>query len=105
VTWQFRENEWIHPFVQAGVTADFDRVTVRTWEQFFYGARDPGVPLQQLQEARVEGPTVTRDVRAAVGGGAKLYFNARAFVRTDGRWTFDRTRHNIALRLGVGIDF
>jgi hypothetical protein len=40
-----------------------------------------------------------------LGGGAKLYFNERAFVRTDARWSFDRQRQNLAMRLGLGIDF
>ena len=105
VTWQFRRNEWVHPFVQAGVSADFDRATVHTWEQFSYGARPPGAPPERIVEERFEGPTTTRSVRAVLGGGAKLYFNERAFVRTDARWSFDRQRQNLAMRLGLGIDF
>ena len=105
VTWQFRNNEWVHPFVQAGIAADFDRLTVRTWEQFFYGTRQPGAPPERIVEEHIEGPTTSRKLRAVLGGGAKVYFNERGFVRSDARWSFDRDRHNLALRVGVGIDF
>ena len=105
VTWQFRNNEWVHPFVQAGVSGDFDRVTVRTWEQIFYGDLRGGVPPVRVAEERADGPTTTTTVRALLGGGAKVYWTPKAFVRSDARWTFDRERHNIALRLGVGVDF
>jgi opacity protein-like surface antigen len=105
LTWQFRENEWVHPFVQAGIATDFDRVTVRTWEQFFHGTPRPGATPERLAEEHIEGPTTTRHVRAIVGGGAKLYVSEAAFVRTDGRWSFDPEQHNLAFRLGFGVDF
>jgi hypothetical protein len=104
LTWQFRDNEWAHPFVQAGVSADVDRVTVRTWEDFLFDT-PPGAPPQRVIEERVAGPATTREIRGVVGGGAKVYVTPRVFVRPDGRWTFGRERHNVALRLGVGVDF
>jgi hypothetical protein len=102
VTWQFGRNEWVHPFVHAGVSTDFDHVTTRTWEQLFVG--NPGVPPQRVIEERRERSTTTH-VRALLGGGAKVYFTPRGFVRTDARWTFDANRHNVAMRIGVGLDF
>jgi hypothetical protein len=103
VTYQFRDNEWVHPFVQAGLSTDFDRVTVRTWEQFSFGR--PGVPPERVVEERVEGPTTTRQLRGIVGGGAKVYVTERSFVRTDARWSFDRRQHHLAFRVGFGVDF
>lgn len=105
LTWQFRDNEWVHPFVQAGLVSDFDRVTVRTWEQFTYGTPEVGGPPRRAIAERIDGPTTTRAVRALVGGGAKFYLTPEAFVRADGRWWFDRDRQNVVARLGVGIDF
>ena len=105
LTWQFGENEWVHPFVQAGVSADFDRVTVRTWEQVFAGDPIRGTGPRVLAEERVDGPTTHRAVRGAIGGGAKVYVSERAFFRTDGRLTFDRDHQNVVFRLGFGIDF
>jgi hypothetical protein len=104
MVWQFADNAWVHPFLQAGVSTDFDRVTVRTWEQRVYGDPRAGTPSLRVSEDRIEGPATTRAVRALLGGGAKFYVTENAFVRTDARWTFDRARHNLAFRIGFGID-
>jgi hypothetical protein len=105
VTWQFGHNEWIHPFVQAGVSTDFDRETVRTWEQFLGGTPRSGSPPERIVQEHVEGTTTTRRLRGLLGAGAKVYMTERAFVRTDARWSFDRQRHNLAVRIGAGVDF
>ena len=102
--WQFRDNEWVHPFVEAGLSADFDHMVVRTPEQFFPGDPRGGSSPLRLAEARIEESTATR-MRGVIGGGAKAYFSERAFVRTDVRVTFDQHRLNLAFRGGVGIDF
>ena len=102
--WQFRSNEWVHPFAQAGLTTDFDHVSIRTWDQFFNSDPRSGVVSLRVGEERIE-QTTTAHVRGVVGGGAKIYFTERAFVRTDGRWTFDARRQNLVMRAGVGIDF
>ena len=104
LTYQFGRNDWVHPFVQAGATLDFDHIRVRTWEQFVYSDSRGGTIPRRVIEERTEEDT-TRHVRGLVGAGAKVYFTERGFVRTDARWTFDRTRRNLAVRVGLGIDF
>ena len=99
VIWQFRDNEWVHPFLQAGVSADFDRIISRTWEPFDYGNPLPGVAQLRMEEATY------RRVRAVLGGGAKIYVSERAFVRTDGRFIVGRDRQHIVGRIGFGVDF
>ena len=102
--WQFRDNEWVHPFLEAGLSADFDRLVVRTPEQVFPGDPRSGSTPVRVGETSTEESTTTR-ARGVIGGGAKAYFNERAFVRTDFRLTFDQHRLNVAFRGGVGIDF
>ena len=104
VVWQFRDNEWVHPFVQAGVSTDFDRVTVRTWEPVLISPYPGAPPIREVTE-RIDGPATTRELRGLLGGGAKVYLTQRLFIRSDGRWTFGRQRHNVAFRLGAGVDF
>ena len=99
LTWQFHDNEWVHPFLQAGVSADLERVITHTWEPFDYNN-----PLFRVPQQRVEEATYRR-TRAVVGGGAKVYVSERAFVRTDGRFIFDRERQDIVGRIGFGVDF
>lgn len=103
LNWQFRDNDWIHPFVQAGIILEADQVVLYTPEQYFHGDPRAGPPGRLITRGSTETFKTWR-TRPVVGGGAKLYFNERAFVRTDGRLTMDRGL-NLALRLGVGIDF
>jgi opacity protein-like surface antigen len=105
-SWQFFDNEWVHPFVQAGVGAVFERVRWRTWGQSIY-VGDPRFPGSQVTVAqdRVEGPETTTIAHALVGAGAKFYVADNAFVRTDGRGGISGKRHHVSLRVGFGLDF
>jgi hypothetical protein len=102
VSWQFRDNEWVHPFVHAGVSVDWDDAVVLVPPQFYYG--DPRRPAVPITDGYTEQRTTTH-LRGVVGGGAKVYFTERAFVRTDGRVAWGRDRQTLVLRAGVGIDF
>jgi hypothetical protein len=106
VTWQFFENQWAHPFVQAGVAAEFDRRVVNTWAQQFYSG-DPrqGGTVINVAERRIEGPDTTTAARAVVGGGVKMYVSPRLFVRTDGRAALSPRRQHVSFRIGFGADF
>lgn len=103
VGWQFRDNEWVHPFVEAGVSADVDRIHIHTPEQFYYGDSHGGPP-PRIAEASDERST-TIGASAVFGGGAKVYFSDRGFVRTDARLTVAPGRHNLMFRGGLGFDF
>ena len=106
VIWQFLENEWVHPFLLAGVSADFERVRSRTLPQTFY-VGDPRLPGSRvvLAQERNEGPETTLTVRPLLGAGAKFYATPRVFLRTDGRVGSNGKTHHVALRLGLGVDF
>ena len=100
--WQFGNNEWVHPFVLAGVSADWDDARVFVPEQSYRG--DSRVPATPVTDSRTEART-TQHLRGVFGGGAKLYFTERAFVRTDGRLTWSPDRQTLTFRAGIGIDF
>jgi hypothetical protein len=105
VTYQFFENEWIHPFVHAGAALDINRERTHTWAQSFYSGdpRQPGSQVVFPEEARAE--TTTASASGIAGGGAKFYFTERAFVRADGRFAIGARRQHLALRLGIGVDW
>lgn len=105
LTWQFRDNEWVHPFVQAGVSTDFERRSVRTWEQIVYPGDSRGRPPVLVGGDGGEGATTEAHLRLLIGGGAKLYVSPRAFIRTDARVTVGRGRQIVALRAAIGVDF
>ncbi len=106
VTWQFFENQWIHPFVQAGVAAEFDRRLVNTWAQDYYSGdpRQGGIVIP-IAEETAQGRDITSAARAVIGGGAKLYVSPRLFVRTEGRATIGHRRQHVSFRVGFGVDF
>ena len=100
--WQFGDNEWVHPFVLAGVSADWDDADVYVPPQSYRS--DPRVTAIPITDGRSESRT-TQHVRGVFGGGAKLYFTERAFVRSDARLTWSPSRQSLVVRAGVGIDF
>ena len=105
-TWQFFDNEWVHPFLTAGVSADFDRRSLHVWQQTYYTG-DPRLPGNQIliaPESR-EGPTTTTATRGLIGGGAKFYVTERAFIRAEGRLTVGAKQQSVAFRAGIGMDF
>jgi hypothetical protein len=105
VAYQFFENQWVHPFVFAGVAADFDRVRSET-ERQLYAVGDPRLthPVVLTDEIH-QGPETTTHARMVFGGGGKFFTTQRVFVRADGRYVAGEGSHHLALRIGVGFDF
>src|SRR5262245_56159776 len=106
LTYQFFENEWVHPFVQVGAVMDVERVRTHTWAQSFFTGdlRVPGSQVVVSQEVRT-GPVTNVYGRAVVGGGAKFYASPRVFIRSEGRFAAGAGGQHLVLRAGVGVDF
>jgi hypothetical protein len=98
LTLQAGRNWWVHPFIQGGVSVDWDRVRTTAFP-ILIGAT-PVFPPQP----EVEGETrqVTRGV---VAGGAKFYMSERSFFRADVRTSFGGGATHVQFRTGFGIDF
>jgi Outer membrane protein beta-barrel domain len=107
LVWQFFDNQWVHPFVMAGATLDFDRERVHIFRQSFYEG-DPRVRGNEVvvTEDRFEDAGTTERVRALLGGGLKLYLLPNAFFRTDMRIGMSAASGgHVAFRFGFGADF
>lgn len=106
LTWQFLENQWVHPFVSAGVSVDLDRTRVHTWPQSYYPGH-PFLPGPRIPSAeQIEDVGTTARVRGLIGAGAKLYVTPRAFFRTEARVGVGAERSgHVAFRVGFGFDF
>jgi hypothetical protein len=107
LVWQFFDNQWVHPFVMAGVSIDFDRVTVYRWPQSYYvgDPRDVGSQSVVAPGGDEDLGTVTTG-RGLIGGGAKFYVSPRAFFRADTRIAIaSGPSGHVALRFGFGVDF
>jgi hypothetical protein len=101
--YQFRNNEWFHPFAAAGL--EFVRERTTRQDEPVY-AFDPAtrqtiiVRPGRTQSARAEWKTL-----GAVAGGFKWYFTRRGFFSSEARVTFDRRPDEVILRMGAGVDF
>jgi hypothetical protein len=105
LTWQFGDNDWVHPFVRAGVSADFEREHTRTWDQVIYSTGPGGVSVPNRVAGPEAGSRTTTTARVTAGGGAKFYVSPRVFVRSEGMLAWGRARQNLTLRVGLGLDF
>jgi outer membrane protein with beta-barrel domain len=95
-SWQFLRNQWVHPFVAAGVDASHARV-VR--ELHTFEPANGGLP----QIARLEDERWHAGVHGAAG--VKVYFTTRSFVRFDGSVAFGQDGQHVLWRVGLGRDF
>jgi len=102
VTWQFRENAFMHPYVSAGAKVGFlreDRFRQRRTDILPGGRGTYEVP--GLDEQRM-----TVVARPFVAGGFKSYLSRTTFVRSEVRVAFaeDGVRQ-FSLGIGFGVDF
>jgi len=100
VTWQFRENSFLHPYVSGGVKVGLlHEHRVRTPDAFRFGGQAQVAP--PLDER-----TTTVLARPFIAGGFKSYLSRSAFVRTEGRVGLGSTEpRQVSLLAGVGFDF
>ena len=100
VTWQFRENSFMHPYVSGGV-----KVSLLEEHSFRGAATQRSGPISYQVPGLDERRTLVF-ARPFVAGGFKSYINRSVFVRTEGRMAFaqDGVRQVSAV-IGVGIDF
>jgi hypothetical protein len=107
LVWQFFDNQWVHPFVLAGVTFDFERRRIHTWPQVFFRGDPPYSGSEVLVATdRIDDLGTDVFVRGLVGAGAKIYASPRAFFRADSRVAVGSgASGHVAFRLGFGVDF
>lgn len=102
VTWQFRENSLMHPFVSGGVKVGMLQEhrfrESGTYRSGSGSASDTVTPL--------EGQRTKVSARPFVAAGFKSYLSRSVFVRTEGRLAFasDGVRQMTA-GVGLGFDF
>jgi hypothetical protein len=101
-TYQFRHNEWVHPFIGAGLDLDWERRTVDGSIQVIDTRGDQPIyfnePLPPETHRRVF-------ARAMAIAGFKAYVARNAFLRTDLRASVTDGLDQVAWRFGFGWDF
>jgi opacity protein-like surface antigen len=102
--YQFRRNEWAHPFVGAGVDAVWDRVETQADSVYVF---DPVTRQQSLIRPRMEaGERTSLSGRGVLTGGVKAYMARKAFAVAELRVSIGRRRtEDVQWRFGLGVDF
>jgi hypothetical protein len=100
ITWQFRENTFMHPYVSGGVNIGIlQQHRVRSPDLSRFGG--PGFVGPPLDER-----TTTVRGRPFLAGGFKSYFSRSAFVRSEARVALASTGiRQVSIGAGVGFDF
>ena len=102
--YQFRRNEWVHPFVGVGVDFVRERVTRRDEAVFGY---DPVTRQSRLiRDAVQHGTHDDNTARAVLTAGVKAYVSRKVFALTDLRVSIgSRRTEDVQWRFGLGADF
>jgi hypothetical protein len=102
--YQFLDNQWVHPFVGAGLEVARERHVAESLPSSIERFPTTALPLTLRPIPAID--NVSYSMRPLVTGGFKFYVSQRAFVRTEVRTSFSTDRPlAIQWRGGVGIDF
>jgi len=102
--YQFRRNEWAHPYVGAGIDAVWDRVETQADPVYVF---DPVTRQQRLIQPRTDANQRTSlSGRGVLTGGVKAYMARKAFAVTELRVSIgSRRTEDVQWRFGLGVDF
>jgi hypothetical protein len=102
--YQFRRNEWVHPFVGAGLDIVREQSSGRDDPIFWY---DPIARQSRLARDSVRyGAQSEIAARAVLTAGVKAYFSRKVFALTDLRVAVSSHRaEDTQWRFGLGADF
>lgn len=105
LTWQFLDNQWIHPYLSAGVSFDEERTRTHVYAPVFYpDPRNPSIRIPAPVE-RDEAPRTTYRPGLVLGGGAKWYVSPAVFIKTGAQFGVARPTRSISFVAGMGFDF
>lgn len=105
VVWQFGENRWVHPYVNAGYVFDAERRRYHSPIQYYYPGdprtRPPILVRPQLNADR--GYAYRSGV--SIGAGTKFYVAPKAYINTGLQWTYARPGKTLTALGGFGVEF
>jgi hypothetical protein len=102
--YQFRRNEWVHPFIGAGVDVVWDRIATDEDPVYVF---DPLTRQPRVTRPAVSyGERTTVTARGVLTGGVKAYVARKAFTLTDLRVSLGSGgARDVQWRFGMGFDF
>lgn len=103
MTYQFRRNAWVHPFVGAGVSLLSE--TVREEVQPTTIWDNSAMRALVYEPGYTVGPESSFVAQPFVLAGVKAYLSPRTFFRSDFRIGFRDGPRDVSVRAGIGVDF
>ena len=102
--WQFNDNAWVHPYVNAGVVYETDRMRQWSPDQFYYPGDPRLVSRIPLPDINREGATEHR-AGFTIGGGSKFFVTPNAYINTAGQVTRAKPNTTVTVLAGIGVEF
>jgi opacity protein-like surface antigen len=101
--YQFGDNEWVHPFVGAGIDLVREEISKRDEPLFGF---DPITRQSRLVRDALRHPERSQvTARAVLTAGLKAYASRRAFFLADVRVGIRQRAEDVQWRIGAGVDF
>ena len=105
MTWQFLDNQWIHPYLSAGVSVDQERTRTHVYSPvYFPDPRNPTGRVVGTAEHDEPARTLNRP-GLVLAGGAKWYVSPAAFIKTGVQAGVTRQAQSISFMAGMGFDW
>ena len=105
VVYQFGDNTWVHPYVNAGYVFDMERRRYYSPIQYYYPGdprtRPPILVRPELDQDR--GDVYRSGV--SIGAGSKFYVSSNAYINTGVQWTYARPAKTLTALVGFGVEF
>lgn len=103
--WQFNDNAWVHPYVNAGVVFDVERTRRWSPEQFYYPPGDPRVVPRIPVRLPIEGTTTDERLGFTIGGGSKFFVSPNAYINAGMQITRAKPSTTVSMLAGFGFEF
>ena len=105
VVWQFLDNAWVHPYVNAGYVFEAERRRHHAPIQYYYPG-DPRTRPPILVRPEFNGDS-HHEYRSgvSVGAGSKFYVSSKAYINTGLQWTAAPPAKTLTVLGGFGVEF
>jgi opacity protein-like surface antigen len=106
VVWQFNDNVWVHPYVNAGMVYEAEHRRQWSPSEFYYPPGDPRTVTRVPINHDLNGDRGTdHRVGFTAGGGAKFYFSPKAYINAGMQITRAKPSTTFSVLTGIGVEF
>ena len=105
VVYQFGDNAWVHPYVNAGYVLDAERRRYFSPSQYYYPADPRQRPPILVRPELTNEPGYEYRSGVSLGAGSKFYVSPKAYLNIGAQWTGARPAKTLTLLGGFGVEF